>query len=376
MKENYKMDKFDIAVVGGGILGLAHASWAAENGKKVIIFEREPKAYGASIRNFGLVWPIGQPSGELYDRAMRSRDRWNDLSKKAGFWASQNGSMHLAYHEDELAVIEEYARDFGQHCEIKTKEQLAKENPFVCQDGLKAGLYSSTEMTVNPTKAIHAISDWIGTFKNVHQLFGEEVQHVESGLIVTSKETYQAEQIIICSGDDFQTLYPDVFIESPLIKSKLQMMRSYPLKMKMELGPTLCGGLTLQHYASFAQCKSLEQLKMRYKVEMGEYLDYGIHVMVTQNEFGELVIGDSHEYGQGFDPFNRGDINKMILNYLNTFLNMDYEIGETWYGVYAKNPESTEFVHEPEEGVKIVTGVGGAGMTLSFGLAQEHLELI
>jgi FAD dependent oxidoreductase TIGR03364 len=367
--------KFDAAIVGGGILGLAHASWMAENGKSVIIFEREPKAYGASIRNFGLVWPIGQPTGPLYDRAMRGRERWLDLSKKADFWCNPNGSLHLAYREDELAVIEEYAQKFGQHCEIKTPAQLAEENPFVQQQGLLGGLYSRTEMTVNPTRAIHALSGWLQHFGNVKQHFGEEVRHVEKGRIETSKASYEAEQIFICGGDEFQTLYPEVFEESPLIKSKLQMMRSYPLKMYKQFGPTLCGGLTLQHYASFAQCESLPELKKRYESEMKEYLSWGIHVMVTQNELGELVIGDSHEYGFGFDPFNRGNVNELILKYLNTFMNLDYQIGEHWYGVYAKNPESTEFMAEPDEGVKIVTGVGGAGMTLSFGLAQENLGL-
>ncbi len=47
---------------------------------------------------------------------------------------------------------------------------------------------------------------------------------------------------------------------------------------------------------------------------------YGIHVLVSQNGCGELTIGDSHEYGDPIEPFDKTEIDEWILGYLKTFL--------------------------------------------------------
>ncbi len=98
----------DIAIVGAGIVGLAHAYMALRKGYRVVLFEREQFAIGASVRNFGLVWPIGQEPGAGLDRALRARQHWLEVSQQAGFSLQTNGSLHVAYHEDEWNVLNEF----------------------------------------------------------------------------------------------------------------------------------------------------------------------------------------------------------------------------------------------------------------------------
>jgi len=88
-----------------------------------------------------------------------------------------------------------------------------------------------------------------------------------------------------------------------------------------------------------------------------------------------LTIGDSHEYGLTVDAFNREEIDRLMLNYIGTFLRAPVmSVGQRWYGVYAKHPDRPYLSFDAAPGVRIVTSPGGAGMTLSFGIAAETLE--
>ena len=85
----------DLAIVGAGIVGLAHALAAAKQGFSVVLFERTAPAVGASVRNFGLVWTVGQPAGRRHDRAIRSREIWREVTAAAGLHWDASGSLRI-----------------------------------------------------------------------------------------------------------------------------------------------------------------------------------------------------------------------------------------------------------------------------------------
>lgn len=154
------------------------------------------------------------------------------------------------------------------------------------------------------------------------------------------------------------------------------MLRFAPLEHDWRIGTAVCGGLSLIHYNSFKVAPSLPVLKERYSGEMSEYLQWGIHVMVSQNEKGELTVGDSHEYGLTFDPFDQSFINELIIQYLRQFMICnDWKLVQSWNGIYPKSTVGqTEIFVQAEQGVYVVNGLSGAGMTLSFGLAEELVD--
>jgi FAD dependent oxidoreductase TIGR03364 len=187
----------------------------------------------------------------------------------------------------------------------------------------------------------------------------------------------EVESAIVCAGDDFETLYPEVFAGSGLTRCKLQMMRTAPQPGSWQLGPALAAGLTLRFYKAFAICSTLPRLKARIAAEKPEYDRWGIHVLASQTADGAITLGDSHEYGLDLDIFDRASIDELILTEARTFLKLpSWEIAERWHGVYALHPDRPFFEAGPAPGVRIITAPGGSGMTLSFGLAERTAQSI
>jgi FAD dependent oxidoreductase TIGR03364 len=369
-------------VIGAGIVGLATARALSLKGFSVKVFDRTQQAVGASIRNFGMVWPIGQPEGKMYNRASRSRQVWQETCEAAGIWHEAAGSLHLAYHADEMQVLTELNEIFNQQgrtVSLLDKSSITQKYESVNPQNLIGGLYSPEELIVDPREAIAKIPAYFTERFGIEFHWGKCVSYItDQTIYIGNDEEHEADIIFVCSGQDFETLYPEIYSAMPITKCKLQMMRLVTQPENWRLGTSLCGGLSLIHYNSFKTAPSLNALKARYQNEMSDYLDWGIHVMVSQNGRGELTIGDSHEYGLTFDPFDKEFINKMIVDYLKQFAHFkDWSLLESWNGIYPKltNGETDIFM-SPEAGVYILNGLSGAGMTLSFGLAEEVVETI
>ena len=368
-------------VIGAGIVGLATARALSLKGYRVTVIEKSEKAVGASIRNFGMLWPIGQPDGLLYNRAIRSKTIWKDIADSIGLWYDEVGSLHVAHNKDEWNVLQELYAAFsasGRPVELMNTASILHKFNGVNGNGLLGGLYSATETIVDPREAIAAIAVYLNEYLDVQFIWGKAVTEISNNKVCVDNKMIEADIICVCTGADFETLYPSIFQELAITKCKLQMMRFLSATPNYKMGTSLCGGLSLIHYNSFKIAPSLTALKERYEAEMSDYLQWGIHVMVAQNDKLELTVGDSHEYGLTFDPFDKTFINEMIIEYLKKFaLIDDWKLIQSWHGIYPKmtNGETGIFL-QADKNVFIINGLGGAGMTLSFGFAEECVEKI
>jgi FAD dependent oxidoreductase TIGR03364 len=254
-------------------------------------------------------------------------------------------------------------------------DAVTQKSAVVVPDDLLGGIYSPNEIIIDPRRAVRTLPEYLHEKYGVEFLWGKSATEISYPSVFTADKEFQADEIYICSGADFQTLYPSFFAALPVTKCKLQMMRLGSQPNGFRMGPALCGGLSLVHYKSFAAA-DLSSLKAYFQNEYPEYLRWGIHVMAAQNQAGEVSVGDSHEYGMTHDPFDKHFINEMVMGYLNKFARFGNEsVIETWNGTYPKltNGE-TELILEPEEGVTIINCLSGAGMTLSFGLCEEFIS--
>ena len=365
-----------LVIVGSGIAGLAHAVAARAAGWSVRVLERTARPIGASVRNFGTIWPIGQEPGVLRQRALRSVDVWRALSQAAGFACRSCGSQHLAYHDDAWRVLQEFEASQPEAEDAVTllgPEEVAAVSPAVRQEELRGGLWSSTELGVVPGEAVTALIGWLER-QDVAFHFTRPAVKVHAEAVETSDGArYPFDRLLVCSGDELQLLFPEALRAARVVRSKLQMMRTVAQPGAWRLEPIVASELTLRHYPSFRACPSVDALKARIARQLPAYDHWGIHVLAVQHPAGDLVLGDSHEYGYDFDPGCRDEVDALVLAYLQTFLDVpDLRIRHRWAGTYLKSTNGrSELVLEPQEHVQVVTALGGAGMTLSFALAEE-----
>ncbi|MCI4669769.1 MAG: TIGR03364 family FAD-dependent oxidoreductase [Bacteroidia bacterium] len=365
--------KHKIAIVGAGVIGLGLAYAAARRGISVSLYERNEKAVGASIRNFGMIWPIGQAKGKAFNRSMNSRKIWQELAEEAGFWFDPCGSLLLIRREDEGHVAEEFyegRKDEGYELELLSREEVLKKSPTAKANGILGGLFSRTEMIVDPREANLKTSALLKEKYGVEFHFKTPIDR-EKLLEIAGENDH----VFVASGPDLESLYPEAMVNSGIVKVKLQMLATGPQPNNWRMGPSIYGGLTLQHYASFSHCKSLAAVKHRIAQESPWFNSWGIHVMMSQNGLGELIIGDTHEYGHTHDPFINEDLNEYVLDYLHEMADFPLKsIARRWVGIYAKLPGQIDFVNKVERNITLVNGVGGAGMTHSLGLGEEVIH--
>ena len=364
---------FDVAIIGGGIVGLAHAWMAARRGLSVVLLERTSVAQGASVRNFGMVWPIGQPAGELHAIAMRSRQSWQELGREGIVEFQECGSIHLAHRDDERAVLEEFCDLEVQPVTMLTPEEVLACAPLANPHGLLCGMFSDSELRVNPRIASARIALWLAEKYGVVFHFNTLISTIDGNVLYAAGgREYQAARIIVCGGSDIQLLFPHWIEESGLKLCKLHMMKAIAQPEGSRQAVHLASGLTLRHYGSFQGCSSLLALKSRIAEETPELNHYGIHVMASQLPNGEVILGDSHEYGDDITPFDKTEIDELMLREIRKVFRLANEtIVERWHGIYAKHSDHPVVENDCGNGVHIINGTGGAGMTMSFGLAER-----
>lgn len=366
-------ESYDVAVVGRGIVGLAHGLAAAKNGLRVVVIDRTARATGASIRNFGFVTVTGQERHEMWPLARRAKQIWSDVASRANIQVQQTGLVMSARRPAAAAVLESFmVTEMGEGCALLTHKQLSERHPAVPYQPCAAALVSSHELRIEAREAIPALAAWMHAELGVHFAEPASVIGCTQGRVVTSAGTIKADSIFVCPGDDLNALYPEVMAAHAVTRCKLQMLRLAAPTYR--LPSPVMSDLGLMRYEGYSALPEAASLTAQLHSEQADKVAAGVHLIVAQSADGSLVVGDSHDYGDAPDPFVHDAIDDLILDEFDAVLGTPPPTVERWMGVYASSNKQNWFTEQVEPGVHVTVVTCGAGMSTAFAIGERVVE--
>ncbi len=374
---------FDVIIIGAGIVGLGCALAAVNRGKKVAIIERNAKAVGASIRNFGFVTVTGQRAGAHYNRAKRSRDIWAEIAPNAGIDVLHKGLVLPAYREEARDVVAAFLKtDMGADCRLLTKTEAQAQIASLKLSGDEAILYSPHELRVESMTAIPKLAHWLHEAKGVDFFWKTAALGIIDNRVKTSRGNFYGNTIIVCPGDDFSSLYPERIAPHALSICTLQMLRVAPNgaanlsnNNTCRFNAALMSDHSLARYEGFSALPQAVALGARLDRDYPLKRQLGIHLIAVQSADGSLVVGDSHIYGNAPETFAKTAIDDLMMECLDEIIDLPKrEIINHWIGTYAASKTKTVLVDSPQDHVRLVMVTGGTGASTAFALGEEVID--
>jgi FAD dependent oxidoreductase TIGR03364 len=362
---------YDLAIVGSGIVGLSCARAAALQGLRVVVIDRDAKACGASVRNFGFITVTGQERGAAWARARRTCAIWEDVAQQAGVPVLQRGLWLTTRRQEAAAVLEAFVKtEMGEGCEILSRAAAYGRCREVVGPDVQAVLHSSVDLRVESREAIPKIAAWLAERLGVKFMRQTTVLCVDPPRLETSRGRVQAAAAIVCPGDDLASLFPQCIAKYNVARCKLQMLR---LENPGFLLPgAVMSDLGLVRYAGYSALPESRPLRARLEAEQAEHLRHGIHLIAVQSADGSLVVGDSHHYGETPDFFAQERVDQLMLQEFAAATGVrPPAIRERWIGTYAASSERTMFIDAPAPGVRLVMITSGTGASTGFAIGEE-----
>lgn len=367
--------KFDVVVVGAGIVGLSAALAAVNKGKRVAVLDRGAKAIGASIRNFGFVTITGQQAGAHWERAMRSRDIWLQVAEQAGIEVIHRGLLLPARRSEAVDVLHAFhATPMGQACRMVTRDEAAHMVPSLRMDSVREILYSPHEVRVESVHAIPRIAAWLAERHDVSFHWNTAVHAIDDHRVRTSRGVVHADTIVVCPGDDLSTLFPERIGQYGLQICTLQMLRLAANSDRSQLGAAVMSDMSLARYEGFDALPEARALARKLDEEERESREAGIHLIVVQSADGSLVVGDSHVYGPSQEPFARSRFDELILDEFDRVFDLPRrEVVQRWVGSYVSAGDRTVLIDKVADHIRLVMVTGGTGASTGFALGEQAI---
>src|SRR5580700_4424019 len=232
---------YDVAIVGGGLLGSAIAWGLGRLGKKVVVLDEGDIAKRASRANFALVWVqskgLGMPAYTGW--TVRASETWGklaaELKDQTGLDVAlqQNGGFHLTLGDDEFAqraqLVTRMHNQVGAadyKMEMLSASEVKKMLPLIGPE-VSGGSFCPLDGHVNSLRTFRAFHTGLKLFA-VDYFPERPVSAIaRSGgefRLSTPQGELRAEKVVLAAGNANHSLAPMVGLSAPMSPTRGQIV--------------------------------------------------------------------------------------------------------------------------------------------------------
>jgi hydrogen cyanide synthase HcnC len=347
-------DEFDIAVVGGGLVGGAIGYGLARSGLQVALLDEGDIAWRASRGNFGLVWVQGKGLGlaPYSNWTQLSARRWPELAALLAADADtdvaleQPGGFHLCLSERELEQrVQTLTRLLAQPglepypFEVLDHAALAERVPGI-GSAVVGGTYTQLDGHVNALKLLRALHAGFLRHGGVY-LPNTRIEHAQRSrerfMLEAKNKTLRATKIVLASGLGNAQLAPQVGLIAPVRPQRGQI-------------------LVLERVQRFLR-----------------------HPLATlrQTDEGTVLIGDSQEEAGFNDTVGMAILATLADRAVRIFPALrDVRINRTWAALRVMSPDGFPIYEQSHAQPGAFLATCHSGVTLAAAHALELAPLI
>ncbi len=355
--------RYDLAVVGAGLVGLSHALTAARRGLRTIVLERDRRPLGRSLRDAGIVCPAGQTAGTSWLRARRSTALWMELGRLADFAVIPIGLLALAQSPEAAAVLRDFAVSrMGEGSLTLDRAELEQRLPGVAA-GVDCGLTAPGGCHFEPRQALPRLGQLLARM-GVEIAHGTAARSLVTGRIETTAGLVRADRIVVAPGADLQTLYPRIFDGHGVRLAGRHYLRLAPQPAGFRLDAVLIGDAGLLAQGGFAGQHAARALQSRPPA--------GLALELVQAADGTLIATAP---AASTDPFITAGAEAAMLAAASGMVAIpDPTVIERWHALTPVAEGRDVVIVAPEPGIRLVSITGDNAAGTALALAEEVVE--
>lgn len=234
-------DQFDVAVVGGGIVGSSIALGLMERGQRVLLLDEGDLAHRAARANFGLVWLQSKGDGmPAYMRwTRRSTDLWpafaDQLRQMTGVDVEyrRKGGVYYCLGEADFDARRRKVASMRAQADVFDTEMLDRTGLERLMPGVRFGRevvgasYCHRDGDCNPLRLLQALHTVLLRLGVDHRI-GAPVERVEAVAgafrIQSQSGFFESGKVVIAAGHGSPALAEQLGLPSPIRSERGQIL--------------------------------------------------------------------------------------------------------------------------------------------------------